>query len=352
MNKTIVGLQWGDEGKGKLVDYFAEAYDYVCRFNGGSNAGHTLYYKGNKIALHLIPSGILHKNVKCVIGRSVIFNIEDFFTEIASLKQLGFKEKDLQRRIFIDDCCHVVEPKHLAKDVENVKRIGSTGKGIGPCTADKYARTGLRLKDLKSARKLYKRLLPYLKYPTNLKTSRVLCEGAQSIMLDISYGEYPYVTSSHTLPQFVPMGLKDAPAVLENVGVFKAYLTKVSTQGFATELQGEEAEKLRELGKEYGATTGRPRRVGWLDIPQVNESIKIGNISSLILTKTDILKDMKEIKVCYKYSKGKPVYKTFKPWKNVDYDDVHFMIFLHFIESKLTLPINWISKGPNREDML
>jgi adenylosuccinate synthase len=356
MNKVIVGLQYGDEGKGKIVDYFASDYDYVCRFQGGANAGHTLYYKGKKVILHLIPSGILHKGVKCVIGIGVVFDPVVFLKEIDQLIKVGFKKQDLINRIFIDECCHMVFPKHKFTDenLEKSHNLGTTKQGIGPCHADKMLRTGVRIKDCKNVirqLKTIKAILPFVKYPKNLHKVKVLCEGAQSIMLDIHYGDYPYVTSSHTLPQYVPMGLRNAPKDFTNVGVFKAYVTKVSTQGFPTELHGAEAERLRELGKEYGSTTGRPRKVGWLDLVSLKEAIEIGNIDSLVMTKPDILKDMPVVKVCYKYRNGKPVYKIFKTWKKANFTDKRFYDFVVYIENKLNHSITYISNGPNRDDM-
>jgi len=362
-NKVIVGLQYGDEGKGVCAYRLSKDYDYACRFNGGDNAGHTLFYEGKKIVLHLIPSGILTPKVKCVIGRGVAFNCTGFLKEIDSLLSLGFKLKDLQTRIYIDDHAHVVQVNHLEEDKENITKIGSTGRGIGPCYRDKIARVGLRIRDLKNYqskdkkanthnRNLYKKLSPYLKYPKNLSTSKVICEGAQSILLDITSDEYPFVTSSHTLPQYVLTSLKGSPRNFINVGIMKGYTTKVSSKGFITEENNEMGNLLRSLGNEIGATTGRNRRCGWLDLVSINQSIELGHIDELILTKADILTQMPYVNVCYAYDKkGQPLYRKFKPWKKVSMKDREFKTFFNFLQKNLSKKITHVSYGPNRQDI-
>ncbi|MDR3072392.1 MAG: adenylosuccinate synthase [Clostridiales Family XIII bacterium] len=376
-NIAVIGAQWGDEGKGKVIDYLAGKADVVVRAQGGSNAGHTVVIEGKKYALHLVPSGILNKNAKNIIGNGVVFDPEGFFDELRKLEDDGIETKG---KIFLSDRAHIVFSYHkkldaLAENARGTENIGTTLKGIGPCYMDKIERSGLRICDMEdisdfrtklSAQidakneiitKLYKEepldkeeiLIKYIEYAERLKPyvcdtsvmlheamldqKTVLFEGAQGTMLDLDLGTYPYVTSSHPVSGGFPVGSGIGEGRIEEVvGITKAYTTRVGEGPFVTELLDETGGLIRERGNEYGATTGRPRRCGWFDSVVVRYSARVNGTTATALMLLDVLDVFPEIHVCYAYEhKGKiienfpaslktlqectPVYKTVKGWE-------------------------------------
>ncbi len=345
-NIVIVGTQFGDEGKGKFIDLLAKRADYVARYQGGANAGHTVVIDKEEFIFHLIPSGILRKRKKCIIGNGLVVDPQTLLEEIENLKERGI---DVEGRLFISENAHIVMPYHKLLDrvseiARKGKRIGTTGRGIGPCYTDKVARTGIRVADLideeSFKEKLRKNLdeknqllkkiyhqkgLPYKKvlaeyssyrrkikkYVTNTSVlinqaidegKSVLFEGAQGTFLDIDWGTYPYVTSSSPVAGGALTGLGVGPTKIDRViGVAKAYTTRVGGGPLPTELPKRLGERIRERGKEYGATTGRPRRCGWLDLVLLRSAIQINGLDSLILAKLDVLDELGEIKICTHY---------------------------------------------------
>jgi adenylosuccinate synthase len=371
---VLVGLQWGDEGKGKVCHILSSWADWIVRYQGGNNAGHTIVFDNKKYVLHLVPSGILYPGKKCVIGNGVVVDPSALVEEIDFLRKRKIKIND---RLFISQNCHLIFPYHKYMDAyrEELKaKIGTTRRGIGPAYGDKYARIGIRMADYleddtfkkllnnnlkdkevyirkfttpaavkKEIMKDRERILPMIKkFVTDAsllldneikKGKNVLFEGAQGAMLDCDFGTYPFVTSSNPISGGATIGCGVSPVQIKNVvGVTKAYTTRVGLGPFPTEIEGELAEELREKGGEYGATTGRPRRVGWLDIIQLKMAIRINGAYQLALTKIDVLDHLKEIKICtgYKY-KGKiikefpysrkiieeitPIYETLPGWQ-------------------------------------
>ena len=342
----IVGSQWGDEGKGKIVDMISREADVVARYQGGSNAGHTVVDGDKKYILHLIPSGILHPNCQCLIGGGVVVDPEALTNEIRGLEELGF---EVAPRLFISDCAHIVLPYHRLLDVAQEKlrgkgKIGTTGRGIGCAYGDKATRCGLRLGDLRNEKKLrakiealesfYKALFEkvhhievpdadkvaanLLQYARILKPMlvdgpawinrkldqgrKVLIEGAQGILLDIDHGTYPFVTSSNPSPGGVCSGLGIGPKRINRIaGVAKAYTTRVGEGPMPSEFEPEFAEKVRKEGNEYGATTGRPRRCGWFDAPAVRRSILVAGIEEIMLTKLDVLDPLEKVRIGTRY---------------------------------------------------
>ncbi len=423
---VLLGLQWGDEGKGKIVDVLTPHYKMVARFQGGPNAGHTLVFEGKKYILHTIPSGIFHQGCLNVVGNGVVL---DPFIINRELDQLDMPVEVLQESLFICGKAHLILPSHRLLDAafENKKgnlRIGSTLKGIGPAYTDKVARTGLRLIDTASDRFMEKynalktehfRLaeslafdhkslqldgLPFDDYEeawfrglerlkalprvqsevfvneTLDKGARVLAEGAQGTLLDIDFGSYPYVTSSNTITAGACVGLGLAPTRIGEVfGVFKAYCTRVGSGPFPTELHGKEAERLRDLGNEFGSTTGRPRRCGWLDLPALKYAVMVNGVSRLIMTKADVLNELESIKVCVAYDiRGqqqsllpltteseelKPLYKELPGWQT-DLEDVksfeqlppQLLAYVSMIEDFVQVPVDIISTGADRKQIL
>jgi adenylosuccinate synthase len=341
---VIVGAQWGDEGKGKIVDLLTQYADTVVRFQGGNNAGHTIVLQGEKFVFHLIPSGILYKNKKCIIGNGVVLDPAVLIEEIAELKRRGFLKNDSQ--LMISEETHLILPYHRKIDVAREKgfKIGTTGRGIGPAYEDKVARCGIRVGDLLDE-KVFRRKLEdnlgqkniYLeqilkekpfdfsgifteyngykiqleKYVRNTsiflheaiqKGKSVLFEGAQGALLDLDHGTYPYVTSSNTVAGNACAGSGIGPTMIDSVvGVAKAYTTRVGEGPFPTELKDEIGEKIRERGGEYGATTGRPRRCGWFDAVVVNHAIRVNGVQGVALTKLDVLNDFDLLKICTGY---------------------------------------------------
>jgi adenylosuccinate synthase len=342
MNIVVLGAQWGDEGKGKIVDLMTPQFSVVARYQGGHNAGHTVYVRGRKFVLHLIPSGILHAGVTCVIGNGVVIDPQALFAEIEELSRLGI---DVGDRLLISDRAHLILPYHRELDVlsearRGERKIGTTSRGIGPAYEDKIGRRGIRVCDLVDTRALadevranvdarnqiirestldwkavYEELLAHGERMRRWTADaslvlaraiqegrRVLFEGAQATMLDIDHGTYPYVTSSNASIGGVCTGLGVPPRAIDGVlGVAKAYTTRVGEGPLPTELFGEVAERLRESGQEYGASTGRPRRCGWFDAVVVRYAARINGLDALALTKLDVLDGMDELKICTGY---------------------------------------------------
>lgn len=412
---VLLGLQWGDEGKGKIVDYLAPKYKVVARFQGGPNAGHTLEFDNIKHVLHQIPSGIFRQDIINIIGNGVVLDPVIFKKEIEGLKSFNL---DLTKNLYISKKAQIILPSHRLLDAAYEKakgkdKIGSTLKGIGPAYQDKIGRHGLRVGDILSEsfkdryQKLveeHKRKLSYFEadedmstleaeffegvellktynivdseYLINQKISEsvtVLAEGAQGSLLDVDFGSYPFVTSSTTIASGACTGLGVAPKNIGSVlGIFKAYCTRVGSGPFPTELNDETGETLRKNGNEFGATTGRPRRCGWLDLPALKYAVMINGATELFMMKADVLNDFEEIKVCthYELENGevtdhlpfdicegeiKPVYKSFKGWNTSLSSANHFdelpyelMKYTKYIEDELGVPINLISTGPNR----
>jgi adenylosuccinate synthase len=418
--KIVVGAQWGDEGKGKIIDVLSADMEMVIRYQGGANAGHTVYIGEQKYVLHLIPSGILRAGVKCIIGGGVVLDPEAFCNELEVLENAGI---DYKGRLFISPRTHIIFPYHKKLDSQSEsskgkQQIGTTGRGIGPAYADKYSRQGIRAIDLLNPdicnvkiknnlefknfvlEKYYKssvedvdktiqfattyaeKLRPFISetlgliYNAQKNDQPILIEGAQGALLDIDYGSYPYVTSSHPIAGGAFIGSGVAPVNSEISGVMKAYLTRVGNGPFPTELKNETGEKLRKAGQEFGATTGRPRRCGWLDLVAAKYSAHINGLTNIALTKMDVLNDFESIFVCtsYKY-KGQtidwlpadqtvlanvePVYMQLKGWNcSIDgvnsFDDLpaEAKAYIDFIESFLELPVKYVSTGQRRDQII
>ncbi|HAY71753.1 MAG TPA: adenylosuccinate synthase [Saprospirales bacterium] len=417
---VILGLQWGDEGKGKIVDYLSNQYDIVARFQGGPNAGHTIIIDGKKSVLHIMPSGIFRDHIINVIGNGVVIDPSILIREIRSLEDQGI---DVKNKLLISKKAHLILPTHkwidAATELSKGKfKIGSTLKGIGPSYMDKTGRNGLRVGDIElpSFKEKYETLkqkhlhivqsLPKVDqfnfeeleqswfenieklstyafvdtdYYINAQLKagkRVLAEGAQGTMLDIDHGTYPYVTSSNTITAGVSTGLGVAPSMIgEVIGITKAYTTRVGSGPFPTELFDADGDQLQKTGHEFGATTGRPRRCGWLDIPALKYAIMINGVTKLALTKLDVLSSFEEIKVATTYHyEGKdhqeipfdldafpivPVYKTFPGW-NRDISKANSIqalpslakSYLSSLIEALQTPIAFVSVGPGRDELI
>lgn len=413
---VVLGLQWGDEGKGKIVDVLTPAYGLIARFQGGPNAGHSLEFENKKFVLHTIPSGIFHERVTNVIGNGVVIDPVILMEEIDQLKALGV---EVQKRLLISKKAHLILPTHRIIDAaseaaKGKTKIGSTLKGIGPTYMDKTGRNGLRVGDLLSPAFMeryttlkdkhieflkqfdYQYTLDYEKqwlesvsrlkeftfieseYHINKYLSeghRILAEGAQGSLLDIDFGSYPYVTSSNTICAGACTGLGIAPSRVGDVmGIFKAYCTRVGSGPFPTELNDDTGELIRKIGHEFGATTGRPRRTGWLDLVALKYAVMISGATQLIMTKADVLDTFDEIKVAVAYKVNgqetqqlpfeinepiEPVYKSFKGWKKQiaaikQEEELPFelMTYVRFIEKETGVPIKIISVGPDREQTI
>lgn len=414
---VLLGLQWGDEGKGKIVDFLTPKYDIIARFQGGPNAGHTLEFEGIKHVLHTIPSGIFRNNVINVIGNGVVIDPVILKNEIEQLEKLNVNVKE---KLLISKKAHLILPTHklLDKASEIAKgkhKIGSTLKGIGPTYMDKTGRNGLRVGDIKSEdfKEKYNHLknkhfallkdtdlikgiksleneflvcIDYLKnfehidsehYLNNASENgkKILAEGAQGTLLDIDFGTYPFVTSSNTITAGTCTGLGIAPNKIQKiVGIFKAYCTRVGSGPFPSELQNEVGETMRKIGHEYGATTGRERRCGWIDLPALKYAIMINGVTELSMMKADVLDSFEEIYVCTHYLQdGKeidffpfelsvntqPVLKKIKGWnkditkieEEVDFP-VELSNYIKFLEKELHVPISIVSVGPNRSETI
>ena len=412
---VLLGLQWGDEGKGKIVDFLAPNYNVIARFQGGPNAGHTLEFNGNKHVLHQIPSGIFRENKENIIGNGVVLDPVIFMKEVEDIyDKFGIDLKDC---LIISNKAQLISPIHrlldkLLEDSKGDKKIGSTLKGIGPTSQDKIGRHGLRVgdvlseffinkyKDQKSTHDyflkgnyssdfiekedLFFKAVDFLKefnitdteYVVNnhiKKNNKVLAEGAQGTLLDIDFGSYPFVTSSNTTTAGACVGLGVSPKKIGNVfGIFKAYCTRVGAGPFPTELFDQVGKNIGINGNEFGSTTGRSRRCGWLDLPALKYSVMLNGVTDLYMMKSDVLSDFKTINICigYKY-KGKdidyfptliesedikPIYKSFNGWssninncRNYKNLDQEFKDYINFIQDNLGVPIKLISLGPDRE---
>ncbi len=412
----LLGLQWGDEGKGKIVDYLAPKYDVVARFQGGPNAGHTLEFDGHKHVLHQIPSGIFHEGILNVIGNGVVLDPITFKREIEDLAPYNL---DLKRHLVISNKAQMIIPTHRMLDkayeiAKGDKKIGSTLRGIGPTYQDKAARKGLRIGDVNEAdfddrykqlRDFHLEILERYNFEADLveeekrffeavelvrgfdilsteylinqalvDNQSVLAEGAQGSLLDIDFGSYPFVTSSNTIAAGACTGLGVAPGRIGEVyGIFKAYCTRVGSGPFPTELHGAEGEELRRLGNEYGATTGRPRRCGWLDLPALKYTCMLNGVTQLFMMKADVLSDMDQIKVCDAYGSGESatseiplymegldndfIFSTYPGWKTNDikgFDALPDALsnYVRHIEDETKTPIQLISLGPDRTETL
>ena len=416
----ILGLQWGDEGKGKIVDVLTKDYDIIARFQGGPNAGHTLIFDGIKHVLHTIPSGIFHKNKINVVGNGVVIDPVIFRNEIEKLKEVGV---DLKNKLYISKKAHLILPTHRLIDQaselsKGAKKIGSTLKGIGPTYMDKTGRNGLRIGDLdeedwilkydnlknkhldliknfnvnidfdiKELSNNFFESIDYVKqvkfidsehfFNESLKNGKkIIAEGAQGSLLDIDFGTYPFVTSSTTTAAGACTGLGIAPNKINDViGIFKAYTTRVGSGPFPTELHDDVGKRIAQVGKEFGATTGRPRRCGWLDLVALKHSIIINGVTKLAIMKGDVLSGLKKIKICTKYkyrgelidhlpfsleSKNlEPIYEEFDGWDD-DITDLNnpknlpktFINYINFIEKQVGLKIKIISVGPDRKQTI
>lgn len=421
MVDVLLGLQWGDEGKGKIVDVLAPQYQVVARFQGGPNAGHTLEFDGIKHVLHQIPSGIFRADTLNIIGNGVVLDPIVFRREIDGLAKFNL---NLSQNLTISKKASIIIPTHRLLDAayEQAKgdsKIGSTLRGIGPTYQDKVARLGLRVGDILSPnfREKYERLASQHKttldhygfdyqsvlpdaeaeffaavafmgefrltdseYAVNealTSGQKVLAEGAQGSLLDIDFGSYPFVTSSSTMTAGACTGLGVAPRKIGEVyGIFKAYCTRVGSGPFPTELLEETGELMRKEGREFGATTGRPRRCGWLDLPALKYAIMLNGVTQLIMMKVDVLNIFDEIKICTHYqlpdgteteqlpydlvdAQVTPIYRTFKGWKTSlepfhAFDEVPAELaeYIRFLEESLELPISFISTGPDREAII
>ncbi len=418
MVDVILGMQWGDEGKGKIVDYFAKNYDVIARFQGGPNAGHTLYVDGKKIVLHQIPSGIFHEDKVNLIGNGVVLDAITLKRECENVAAFGV---DYKKNLFISERAHLILPTHRALDKASElskgnEKIGSTLKGIGPAYMDKTGRNGLRVGNLLDKsfttdyiklRMKHQRLLDNFNFQEDInaweeeffeameflrefkivngeyfinekiqKGQRVLAEGAQGSMLDVDFGTFPFVTSSNTISAGVCTGLGIAPQKIKEVfGISKAYCTRVGSGPFPTELLDETGEQLRKTGNEFGSTTGRPRRCGWIDLVALQFACMINGVTQIIMTKADILDEQEELKVCNSYSiNGKeinyvpfqmnkvdiePVYKTFKGWQKditaiTEFDALpaEMKIYIDYLNKFLGVPVKYISNGPGRDQLV
>lgn len=398
---VLLGLQWGDEGKGKIIDYISPEYDIVARFQGGANAGHTIIFNGEKHILHLIPSGIFRDNIINVIGTNVVIDPITLKEEIIKIEKIGINVKS---RLKISKKAHITLPTHKLIDEANEKdnKIGTTLKGIGPTYRDKISREGIRIEEIKKESiqfkfnklvsshidilKLKKSILwvneweqikndwfeaiEYLKeyeiidteiYLNNSikKGKKILAEGAQGSLLDINHGTYPYVTSSETTISGVISGLGIAPKhINKTLGVIKAYTTRVGNGEFETEIKGDLSKKLINKGNEYGSTTGRERRVGWLNLIDVKYHCMINGITDLVITKSDVLTEIDKIKVLIEEN-NKNKYIEFKGWKKEIskckyYDELPKKAkkYFEFIEDYLDVKIKFISVGPDRNQII
>lgn len=419
--RIVIGAQWGDEGKGKVVDLLSSDAQYVVRYQGGANAGHTLKFDDTTIVLHLIPSGLFNGNSKCIIGNGVVI---DPIALVEELEEVQSHDIQLEGRLFISSSAHLILPYHRVLD--NVKEksrgsdaIGTTGRGIGPAYVSKVSRIGIRMDDLLDEKKLNEKIRKNLEdinralenvygedpldademidelkpaiekvKPFVCNTSQllhqalddgesVLLEGAQGSLLDVDHGTYPYVTSSNPTAGGACTGSGIPPlAITHSMGITKAYCTRVGNGPFPTELEDDHGKKLRKNGQEFGATTGRPRRCGWLDLVALKYAVKLNGMNELALTKLDVLDDFDEIKVCTEYKldgettevfpldtenveKAKPIYKSFEGWNASTRDTSSFedlpekaKEYITFIENFIGVKFNVISTGPKRSETI
>ena len=401
-NTLILGLQWGDEGKGKIVDALAENSEAVCRFQGGHNAGHTLKVDGEQKVLHLVPSGILHPSVHCVLGNGLVLSLPALQKEITELEDSGI---NFTGRFYVSGDCALILPTHIAIDQVRDKSegIGTTGRGIGPAYEDKVARRAIRFGDLQDLDKLQGRLEKLVDYHNKIlvhlydaepipfedvmdelrnhqslfqkfhsgtqdllrgwvkEDKKIIFEGAQGSMLDIDHGTYPYVTSSSTTAGGLSTGLGVGPKYVDTIlGITKAYTTRVGEGPFATELFDANADQLAKVGHEFGATTGRPRRCGWLDLKALETIVFINSVTTLCITKLDVLDGFTEIQVCVDYDdEQNPIYKTLPGWEQEtsgirNFNDLPQAAqdYILFIEGVLDCPVGIVSVGPSRDQTI
>ncbi len=416
---VLLGLQWGDEGKGKIVDVLTPEYNVIARFQGGPNAGHTLIFDGKKHVLHTIPSGIFRENTLNVVGNGVVIDPVIFKREIDALVERGV---DPTKSLVISRKAHLIMPTHglldaASEQAKGKAKIGSTLKGIGPTYMDKTGRNGLRVGDLESPHfkeryealktKHIRMLKQYQEYSYNLSKyedawldavenlknfklidsehvlngalnagQSILAEGAQGTMLDIDFGTYPYVTSSNTITAGACTGMGVPPNKIGEVfGIFKAYCTRVGSGPFPTELEDETGEKLRSAGMEFGATTGRPRRCGWLDLPQLKYAVMVNGVTQLCMMKADVLGEFDEVKVCTHYMHNgekidylpyginpdevQPVYKSFEGWpgdltglRKKENIPASLNAYVKMVEDEVGVKVSILSVGPDREQTL
>lgn len=418
---VVLGAQWGDEGKGKIADLISADIDVVARYQGGANAGHTICWEEETFVLHLVPSGIFNEGVNCVIGNGVVIDPAALMEEISMIREKGY---DPEGRLFISHHAHLIMPYHKALDqakerLRDEGAIGTTGRGIGPAYVDKYGRTGIRVVDLLDPDTLRRKLRrsieeknallkgiygaegldvdriideyvafdelidPYVTDTTYYlndalkKGQRVLAEGAQGSLLDVDFGTYPFVTSSHPTVGGCCTGLGIPPTSISRVlGIAKAYTTRVGNGPFPTELNDETGEKLRSIGHEFGATTGRPRRCGWLDLVALRYAVMINGMTEIAITKLDVLNTLDEIRVATHYridgkttdrfpsdfeklSKAEPVYRSFKGWgteldAGTAWKDLPREVreYLGFISDDIGVPIRYVSTGPRRSETI
>lgn len=418
MIDVVLGLQWGDEGKGKIVDVLTPQYDVVARFQGGPNAGHSLEFNGQKHVLNTIPSGIFHQHTINIIGNGVVIDPVTLKKEIEKVMASGV---DPRKNLYISEKAHVIIPTHRLVDAaseaqKGEHKIGSTLRGISPTYQDKIGRSGLRIGDIVSANfkekyeaavANHKLLLDRFNFAYNLaehepaffeaveflkqfqiisseyfinklldEGKKILAEGAQGTLLDIDFGTYPFVTSSNTITGGVCNGLGVAPQKINKVyGIFKAYCTRVGSGPFPTELHNEVGEQLRKQGFEFGATTGRPRRTGWLDLPTLKYAIMLNGVTDLICTKSDVLSGFEQVPVCDAYDIDgtrvteipfnfndapiKPLFKTYNGWsedlttmRKFDELPASFKAYMEYIEEQVGLKMSVISVGPDREQTI
>ena len=421
-NVVVIGAQWGDEGKGKVVDIYTEFADAVVRYQGGNNAGHTLVVGDEKVVLHLIPSGILHEGKRCVIGNGVVLDPEVFIMEITRLKANGYLKDD--SALLLSEALHIIMPYHKRIDIareakSGAKKIGTTGRGIGPCYEDKTGRRGIRLMDLldeKTFSRKVKDVLEeknliltqllgdkpftfqeiydeYMGYAETLRKyaadtslllhqdikagKSLLFEGAQGTLLDVDHGTYPFVTSSSTCSGGACTGSGVSPREIhEVIGIAKAYATRVGSGPFPTELEDETGEALRQAGREFGSTTGRPRRCGWYDVLVARYAVRVNGLSGIAITKLDVLSGLETVKVCTAYTyqgvvldevpasleiieQCSPIYEELPGWseditgaKSLDDLPVNARNYLTRIEELSGAPIVLVSVGPRRDETI
>ena len=418
MVDVVLGAFYGDEGKGKIIDYLSKNCDYAVRFSGGNNAGHSIEVDGKKFAFHLIPSGILNKNVKAILGNGVVIDPKVLIDEINNLKENGYKVDNL----YISDKAHLILPYHIEldgmlEDIRKERKIGTTKRGIGPCYSDKFERSGIRMEDFisdnfknylktnvenkniifkaygykeldfneiyKEYKEYAKILKPYVCDTTTMlhkaikNNENILCEGAQATLLDIDFGTYPYVTSSNPTIGGVSTGTGIGSKYINEVyGVIKAYSSRVGEGPYVTELKDEIGDKIRELGHEYGTTTKRPRRCGWLDLVALNYAIMLNGITGLAMNHLDTIGKLDKIKLCVAYeNKGKreeyfntnleflnsskPIYEEFEgnfgdisKCKSYDELPINAKKYIDRIEQLTNTKIKFIGTGPGREDII
>jgi|TARA_B100001971_G_C18231046_1_gene563924 adenylosuccinate synthase len=381
-NIAVIGAQFGDEGKGKIIDFLAEKADVVARFNGGNNAGHTIEVNNNQTILHLIPSGILHKGTINIIGNGVVVDPKVLMEEINGLTDKGVKVTP--DNLVVSENAHIILEKHIKEDKEKNKHLGTTARGIGPAYTDKAARAGIRVVDyINQNNEFSKTLSSFVKNTTLLINNlintdkKILFEGAQGTLLDIDHGTYPYVTSSNSIVGGICTGLGIGPKKIdEALGVAKAYTTRVGNGPLPTELKDETGKQIQDIGKEFGATTGRPRRCGWLDALMCKYSAMVNGLDAVVLTKLDVLSGLEKIKICigYKYKSKiikefttdveilencEPVYEELSGWKEKldgmnDFNELpeNAKKYIKRIEELIEVPVCIVSIGPGRDQTI